>query len=233
MKIRNWFWGIFFMLSAVFVIVSQTVGFGQFGFWSIAATVFLVALLIHSLAELNYFGIFLPVAFLYKIYCAVFLLPDISIWKLLLAAVLASIGFEMIFHKHHKWGSCLHENYKDYKHISETVDDNHPSAKSSFGASSQYLHGDSIESGEFISSFGALEIYFDQAHLNPSGAEIYLDCNFGAIKLYVPKDWPVRDNIHVGLGAVDNTRIAPPDNSLPTLTLVGNTKFGAVEIHYI
>lgn len=233
MKSRNWFWGLFFLLAAVFIIVSQTIGLGQIGFWSIAATVLFVALLIHSLVELNYFGIFLPIVFLYKIYANTFHFPDISIWLLLLAAVLASIGCEMLFHRHHKWSCCWHGDHHEFKHISESSDDNHPSVKVSFSASSQYLHGDSIESGEFISSFGALEVYFDQAHLSPSGAEIYIDSSFGAVKLYVPRAWPVRDSIRASLGAVDNTRVSQPDTSLPVLTLTGDVKFGAVEIHYI
>ena len=37
MKNRNWFWGFFFLLSAVFVIASQIGSFGQIGFISILA----------------------------------------------------------------------------------------------------------------------------------------------------------------------------------------------------
>lgn len=233
MKHRNWFWGLFFLLAAVFVVGSITGAFVHVGFWSIAATVLLAGVFIHSVIDLNYFGIFVPLVFLYKIYCNILSWKDVSIWELLLAAVLASIGFEILFHKHHHWKGHSCGDASKYSHITERNDDNHPYAKVSFGASSQYLHGDCIENGEFNCSFGAMEVFFDQALLSPSGAEIFLDCSFGAIKFFVPRLWQVKDNIHASLGAVDNDRIAQPDLNAPVLTLSGSVQCGAVEIHYV
>jgi hypothetical protein len=79
-----------------------------------------------------------------------------------------------------------------------------------------------------------LEVYFDQATLDPNGAEIYLDCSFGAIKLYIPKHWQVIDSIHASLGGVENnTRLAKPAENAPKLTLTGNVSLGGIEIQYI
>lgn len=233
MKNKNWFWGIIFLLAAVFVVGNITGAFVNIGFWSIAATVLLAAIMISSIIYLNYFGIFVPAVFLYKIYWQALNWPDVSIWGLLLAAVLASVGFEILFHKRHRWNCCPHGDYHKYNRISESSDDNHPYAKVSFGASSQYLHGNCIESGEFTSSFGELDVYFDQAMLSPSGAEVFFDCSFGAIKIFVPRLWQVKDNIRASLGAVQNDRTAQPDPNAPVLTLSGNVQFGAIEIHYV
>ena len=231
MKSRNWFWGIFFLLSAVFVIASQTGSFVQIGVISILATVLLAALAIQSLIYRNYFGIFLSLAFLYMIYRYPLGLPEISLWLLLVSAVLAGIGFSFIFHSHPPKMVYTH----GMEHFtSESIDDNNPYAKVNFGSSSKYLHADCLKSGQFFVSFGALEVFFDQAQLSPDGAELFFDCSFGAIKLFVPKHWKVRDNLRASLGAVENdTRLAQPGENAPQLTLTGNVQLGAVEIHYI
>lgn len=256
MKNRNWFWGIFFLLSALFVIGIQLNSFVEIGFISILATIFLISIMIDSIIRCNFFGIFVPIAFLYDIYSKPLNLVDISIWLLLLSAVLASIGFSIIFKKHPKdW--AYHGNYV-YKHskgndqvnqfgsvtengqvnqfntTTENMDDNNPYAKVSFGSASKYLHGNAIKSGQFIVSFGSMEVYFDQAQLDPEGADIFLDCSFGAIQLYVPRNWRVRDNIHATLGGVDNeAKFARTDDNSPILNLNGNVSFSGVEIHYI
>ena len=62
MKHNNWFWGIFFVLAAIFVIATQVTSFTVIGFWSIAATVLLAAIFVQSLIKLNFFGVFLSLA---------------------------------------------------------------------------------------------------------------------------------------------------------------------------
>ncbi len=234
MKNRNWFWGIFFILAAVFVIASQTGAFGQIGIMTILATVLLITLMIQSIFKRNFFGGFLSLALLYIIYRQPLHLIAISPWLLILAAIFASIGFSFFFRSHpHKMFHC-HSDCERFTETVENIDDNNPYAKVSFGASSKYLHADCLQSGQFFVSFGALEIFFDQAQLSPEGAEIFLDCSFGAIKLYIPKHWQVIDHLHTSLGGIDNDiRLTHPDENAPQLTLKGNVQLGGVEVHYI
>lgn len=235
MKSRNWFWGLFFLLAAVFVIASQIGSFGQIGILSILATVLIAAIIIHSALERNFFGVFMPFAFLYLIYRQPLHLVEINLWLLLLSALLASIGFSFLFrsHPHHPW-ACSHDGGDQFVPTSESIDDNNPYAKVSFGASSKYLHGDCLKSGQFASSFGSLDVFFDQAQLSPDGAEIFLDASFGTIKLYIPKHWKVIDSVRASLGAVENdARLNQPSENAPRLILTGNVQFGSIEIHYI
>lgn len=242
MKSSKWFWGIFFLAAAAFVVATQIVPaqaglFAQIGFWSIAASVLLAAVLIHSLIDLNFFGVFVPAALLYSIYQKPLNLQYLDIWLLLFTAVLASIGFSIIFHKHHH--HC-HEHWHDghwdehFTDTSENLDGNTPCAKVSFGSSSKYLHGDSVTKGEFVSSFGTLEVYFDQAMLAPEGAEVYVEANFGTIKLFIPRVWRVVNHVHSSFGDVKNmSRNNQPLENAPVLKLSGNAHFGSVELYYI
>lgn len=246
MKNRNWFWGFFFLLAAIFVIASQIGSFGQIGVLSIAATVLLAALCIHSAIERNFFGIFIPLALLYMIYQQPLHLIQISIWLLLLASILASIGFSIIFlsHTHHShshidtflsddWHGS-HDGTECFNQTPENINDNNPCIKVSFGSSSKYLHADCLKSGQFSVSFGELAVFFDRTLLNPDGAEIFLDCSFGDIKLFVPRNWLVIDHIRTGLGSVENDgRMSHPDENAPRLTLTGHVQLGDISIHYI
>jgi len=235
MKSKNWFWGLFFLLAAVFVIASQIGSFGQIGIISILATVLLVALLIHSVMNRNFFGVFLPLALLYWIYQQPFQLMPISPWLLLLSAVLASIGFSCIFRTYpKKWVHCHQGDTERFTQTTENIDDNNPYAKVSFGSSSKYLHADCLKGGQFYSSFGSLEVYFDQAQLSPDGTEIFVDCSFGDIELFIPRNWRVIDNIRTSLGSVENdVRVSNLEKDAPELTITGNVSFGSIEIHYI
>jgi hypothetical protein len=55
MKNKNWFWGILFLLAAVFVIASQFNFFMEIGVLSIIAAVLLAAILVDSLIRLHFF----------------------------------------------------------------------------------------------------------------------------------------------------------------------------------
>lgn len=234
MRNKNWFWGFFFLLSAVFVIAGEIGSFGDIGIMSLLATVFLLALVIKGLFSLSFFEIFVPLAFLYMIYWKPLELTYISPWLLVLSAVMISIGFSLLFGRPSKKVAVSHEETKHCSPVIENIDNNNPYTKVTFSSSSIYLHSECLQGGQFISSFGALEVYFDQAQLSLDGAKIFLDCNLSSIKLYIPRHWHVVDNIHSTLGDVNNdNRHAKPSENAPQLTLVGKVFMGSIEIHYI
>ena len=235
MKHKNWFWGTFFLAAAIFVIACQVGAFVQIGFWSIAATVLLAAAFVGSLVGLNFFGAFISLALLYQIYQQPLHLIEISFWLLLLAAVLASMGFSMIFHSHRHYCGInnWHHRWDNRDNPEENIDGNDIFVKSSFSESCKYLHADSLKKARLSSSFGKLSAYFDQVQLSPEGAEANVDVNFGEMSLFLSKNWRVIDKVHTGLGAVNNDIRNMPPTDAPTLTLTGSVSFGSLEIHYI
>ncbi len=52
------------------------------------------------------------------------------------------------------------------------------------------------------------------------------------MELYIPKDWTVRDNLRVAMGAVEYKN-EPQEDPDKIITLVGNLSLGAVEIYYV
>ena len=236
MKHRNWFWGIFFLAAAVFVIACQIGAFVHVGFWSIGATVLLAAVFIGSLMDLNFFGMLVPLALLYWIYQVPLHLAEISIWLLLLTAVLASMGLSMIFHPHHHhhWKDWDRDHCGEWNTPTERIEGNDIFVKTSFSEACKYLHSDSLKSAHLSSSFGKLSVYFDQVRLSPEGAEASVDVSFGTMCLYLPREWRVEDRIHTGAGTVNSDhRVTQPDADAPVLTLSGSVSFGSLEIHYV
>ncbi len=244
MKHRNWFWGLFFLAAAVFIVASPTGMFGQIGVVSLLVSILLVAVIAKSLQERNFFGVFVPVALLYLIYRQPMAWPFISPWLLIAAALFATVGCSLIFcngrfHRHgkwesHKWEHDCPQGENNFSTSTQTMDDNHPRARVSFGAAVKYLHADQLENAEFSVSFGAMEVYFDQAQLAANRAEVWVECSFGALKLYVPRHWRVVDELHTSLGGVDNhVRHAAPGEDAPVLILKGHVQFSGVEIWYV
>ncbi len=232
MKGKNIFWGLFLLISAALIIASQVTSFGTISAVSILATVFLAAIIISSVARMEFFGMFVPMAFLYMIYNEPLDLPFIRPVILVVSAVLVSVGCSLIFKKRRKKNTYVNNSY--YSKMNESVNDNNPTVKSSMGSSSKYLRADSLQGGQLTVSFGELSVYFDQVRLNQAGAEIFVDCNLGSLKLYIPRHWNVVDKIGATLGAVqNNTGQAQPVLTEPLLTLSGNVKLGSVEINYI
>jgi len=238
MKHRNWFWGIFFLAAGFFVVASQVGGFVHLGFWSIVATVLLVAVFIGSLMSINFFGVFASAALLYAIYQGPFEWPLVSVWLLLLTAVLISTGLSIIFHGrfHQHWAKRKYckENWGSHCSTEEYVNGDDVSISESFNEVSKYLHAECLRQAHIASSFGKLNVYFDGVKLSPDGAEVYVDVSFGKIEIYLPREWRVIDQVHTSAGAVtNNLRSNGLSADAPTLTLKGRVSFGNLEIRYV
>jgi len=230
-KARNIFWGIFFIAATIFLIASQLGSFIEIGFWSLFATVILVAIIIQSAIYRAWWGIFISAALVYLIYQAPLALPYISPWILIIGSIFLSIGFHFLFKPKNKYAEYANMHINNQS--TGTDDDNNPIINVNFGNTVRYLRSDCLKSGTFTAHFGNLEVYFDQARLDPEGAEIYVDCNFGAIKLFVPRTWLVIDKVHSGMGGVSTKNHPQLEANPPTLTITGSINMGGLEIMYI
>lgn len=242
MKHRDWFWGIFLLVAGIFIIASQFGAFLHVGLWTLVVTVLLAAAFIWSLPELNFFGIFVPLALLYLVYQRPLHLPIMQAWPLLLGTVLLAIGCNVIIpgRFHHRWHGrhCKHGdgdgNASRYAETRENTTGNDVFIRSRFTETSKYLHSDSLKNVDLSSSFGSLRVYFDQARLSPDGADISVMVSCGDMILYFPRGWRVVDDIQVSLGAVNtDTRTDEPDPDAPTVRLTGSVSLGDVKIHFI
>nr|MDD6335576.1 hypothetical protein [bacterium] len=236
-RYRTWLWGTYFLLAAVLVIASQFGSFAQVGFWTLLATVLLVALFIQSILDMQAFGMLISLAVLYMIYQKPLHFHYINPWLLLLAAALAGIGLNILLHPRCKWKKVkqVHNGtVRPPMKAEEGGDDNHPYARVSFNQADRHLTADNLEEGQFSASFGQLQVYCNQVSLSPNGANLYLECSFGNMILYLPAGWRVVDQISTAFGSVKmGSRAAQPEGDAPQVTLHGSVHFGEIEVRFV
>jgi len=234
---KFWFsrliWGTFLLLAAVFVLVNQLNGFVNIGVGSVIAAILSIAIIVQCIAHLRFAPLPIPLAVLYAIFQTPLGLPIIQTWALIMVSILTSLGLAILFPRKSNRikFKYMHEG-KPGKHTRPENGDNNnnPCVSVNFGAVSRRLHAQSLETARLQCNFGAMEVFFDQVKLSPNGAEIALDCSFGAIQLFVPKHWRVIDKLNCTLGGVEvNKHFAAAENA-PVLTLIGSVSLGGVEV---
>ncbi len=241
MKNRNWFWGVLMLLCGVLVIATQFKMFAAFNMWNILLSIVLGAVAVKSVIDRNFFGVFPPLALIYIVLQKPLGLFYISPFTLLLSAFLLSLGMSALIRPRPKY-YCNDGQQQPYSHggmrpstqADDNQNDNNSYVRVSFGALSKYLHADCFQNGQFSSNFGVLEVYFDQVRLSPQGAQVYLNSSFGGIKLYIPRNWNVLEELSSTAADVkNNAHLAQPDPTLPVFRITGSVNFGEIEINYI
>ena len=228
MKNKNLFWGLYLILAAVILVFAQLNWFEGKELFKIAVFILLMPVIIKSALHLMFGGIFFPLA----IVMIVLNITNLSIWVILLSALLLTIGCHLIFgngnvmfgvHTSGTNGGASEGNFTDTDGvINYSV---------SFGESIKYVSSENFKRADLRCSFGDLTVYFDNAKVGPEGAEIYVDVSFGAIELYVPRNWKIINCANVFLAGVDERGRADSDGV--SVKLLGNVSFAGVEIRYI
>ncbi len=235
MKKGNIFWGLFFLLGGVFLILGKFDLFDGFSYWTLFVTILLVAWLVRSIRYREFFGITFPIAFLCILYDDFLGIERLTPWPVLGAAAFVSIGLSILFKDNwHGNGSCYverphHPNGKDSSY--EEVSDNQFTFSTSFSSSVKYVKSDDFTSARINCSFGEMKVYFDDAMIQSGDATIRLDVSFGGVELYIPKTWTVINHASAAFGAIDEKN-RNASAGTPVVTLTGSVSFGGVSIIY-
>ena len=97
MKGKKIFWGIFFILAAVLVVISKLGIVPDIGVFTILVTAVLACTLIEGVRHLNFFEILFSIAFLCIVYDKPLGIEALTPWTVLAAALFGSIGLSMLF----------------------------------------------------------------------------------------------------------------------------------------
>jgi len=229
MKKEKVFWGMFFILAGIFLIISRLGYFTDINIFSLILTIFLVACMVKSLRHLSFAGILFPAAILCIIYAKPLGITAITPWPVLGAALFGSIGLSIIFHKSHHY---VHYKEDEYSEVIDQQDGNSFKFETSFGSSIKYVNADDFKYADLDCSFGAMKIYFDHAMIQNGNAVINLDISFAGVELFIPKTWNVINKANVSFGAIEEKTRNQTDGS-PVVTLTGEVSFSGVTIYYV
>ena len=179
-------------------------------------------------------GIFFPLALLGIIYAEPLGITSLVPWPILSTALLLTIGFSIIFHKHHKWHTkfITTGNTENFGEVINEEDDSTVSLHVNFGSSIKYVNSKDFKKGEFTCHFGALKVYFDNTVLHEGSATVEIDISFGGMELYIPKNWKVVQGVNMSLGGIEEKNRNMPDGN-NTLTLNGKCSLAGIEIIYV
>lgn len=238
MKFKNWFWGLFFIIAAILVIVNQLGYLTGFNIFTLVASIFLIAIMLQSATHLNFAGILFPFAILGILFAEPLGIQNLVPWPILIAALFGTIGLSIIFSKsikkmHSNFEHTCHSscNKEHFEQIIDTPDESTVSCKVTFGSAIKYVNAQDFQKGFFECSFGAIKIYFDHANIVQQEAEIYLDVSFGGVELYIPKNWKIVDNLNTSLAGIDYE--GRPGSTDKIITLNGKISFSGVTVIYV
>lgn len=231
MKKERIFWGVFFIVGAVAVVVSRLGFLGELSLWTVFFTVFLAAALIKGVIHRNAWGILFSVAFLCILYAKPLGITAITPWTILGAALLGSIGCSILFHPWKRWCPHHHKHHhSDFE--TETIEGESINLKTSFSGSIKYINSDDFKTAFLDCSFGSMKVYFDNAVIRGGRATVTVDASFCGIELFIPKEWKVENLLSASFGGVEEKNKNVSDG-VPVLRLTGSVSFSGVTIIYI
>ena len=227
------FWGMLFILAATYMIVGKMGILPDISIFTILLTIFLVGVMLKGIRKVNFSEILFPLAFLCILYDDQLGITALTPWTVLGAALLGSIGLGMIF----KSNKGVHVEFGNHAGRNANVTAEQGTGESvnfenNFGEAIRYINSDNFRSGEFENNFGSMSIYFDNAIIQDESAFVRVECNFGEMQLFIPKEWKVENYLGHSFGEV-RERGYCEGTSTSTLILEGEANFGEIVIHYI
>lgn len=235
MKLRNnsgkILWGLFFILAAVYIVVSKLWLMPEVSVLSVLLTVFFVWLFLQGIRKINFWEILFSIAFICILYDDQLGITAITPWTVLGAALLGSIGLSLIFKKKGNHKSFITIN-SDSDSDEESYSGEEINIENNFGTAIKYVNSDNFCKAKVENNFGALTVYFDNAVIQSGKAKITVENSFGETNLYIPKEWKTENAIGQSFGNV-KTYGTCEGTSSNTLKLKGEASFGEIGIHFI
>ena len=242
---KNYFWGVFLILAGAYLVVSQMGYLPGVGPFTLIFTIVCLAVLVSSVLHLSFGGILFPLAFIGIMYDHPLGITAITPWTILLAALLGTIGLNLLFGrfkkkhwhkhcKHHKgyWNVEMNSDGRSGDGSNENLDGEWVYIRSSFSSVIRYVTSENLQSATIEASFGAAQIYFDNAQIPSGQATVNIDSKFAGVELYVPHNWQVINHVASSFGAVDEENRRTGEWTA-TLMLEGSNSFGGITIIYV
>lgn len=234
---KNIFWGLLFILGAIFIIVNKLGYFQDINVLTVVFTIILAGVLIDSILRRSFGGILFSLAFLCILYDKTLGIETLTPWPVLVAALCGTIGLNMIFkEKKRSWNSeKMHRGWdkEKYKEVIDEESDEWVRCEVSFSSTTKYINSTSFRKADLECSFGNMNVYFDNAILGGGSALVNVEVSFGDMKLYIPKTWKVVMNLDNSFGGCKEYGSCAANSEENVLMLSGEVSFGALEIYYI
>ena len=226
-------WGLFFILAAVYVVVSKLWIMPEISVFSVLLTVFFIWLFLNGIRNVNFWEILFSIAFICIIYDDWLGITALTPWTVLGAALLGSIGLSLIFKKKSGHSPSISFEFdsdsdnEDGKYIGENI-----KIDNNFGTAIKYVNSECLTKVVLcFPFFRNVKICFAKAIVNFDFCTSGLDN--GIIKVYGKRTKAIIHIRHTEvIGSVKIHGVCE-GSSNNTLKLKGETSFGEINIYYI
>lgn len=225
----NVFWGILFLLGAAAFLVNKLGFFEGIGFWPILFTIGLTGFFINGLVKRSFGQMLFSLAFLVIVNDEFLKLEAITPWPVLGAALLGTIGLNLLFPKFGRTKSFKLIAGGEHR-AGDTVSEKSCFYENAFSSVVKYVVGE-ISQVYVDNAFGAMEVYFTDATLKEHTAKVHVDSAFGKVTLYVPRGWKVVNNTTQAFCGAGYSDFGNDFQGEDTLYISGEIAFGTLVIH--
>lgn len=232
---KRYFWGVFLVLAGAYLVVSNLGFMPSVGVFSILFTIACIAIIVGSIPKMEFGGIFFPLAIIGIIYDKQLHIESLTPWTILVVALLATIGFSLLFSPAKKKMKRRHHNAEHHGFDgieAEEVNGQKIHLRSNFGGLIRYITSDDLQYVHINNSFSGAKVYLDGAQVPSGNVTVEMESKFCGTEIYIPKNWKVVNQVQASFGSVDIKGNAN-DMTNVTLTLMGSISFGGLEIHYV
>lgn len=231
MKKKSIFWGIIFILLAVYLIVNSMDLFPKLPVFSILITLVLVYIMVMGIRKLNFTEILIPLALIGWQYDDYLGITELTPWPLLGAAILLAIGLDMIFRNVRK-EKRIEGHVVFNGRIDSSVDGSVININSTFAGNNKYINSDHFSTANIDTSFGQCNVYFDNAIMDNNHCVINVDNSFGETNLYLPHTWRVSIDRDCAFGDVKIHGVGSNDMDAPFAQVNADVAFGEINIYF-
>ncbi|WP_124098134.1 hypothetical protein [Ruminococcus sp. Marseille-P6503] len=238
MKNRSFFWGTFFILAAALIILNALDLLIGVSLVSLIITLLLIPLIVKSVRYASFSGILFPLAVIAILFSEQLGIEKLTPWPVLGIALFLSIGLSLLFPKKYKW----YKKYNDAHVIpanefgsgnSEVSDGSEINIEAKFSGCIRYINSDCLKKVNVNSRFAGVKLYFDNAVIDGSSAELDLNTDFAGVVIYVPKTWTVINKVDFSMGGMEEKGVRIQGGEEKTLIVKGRISFGGLTVHYI
>lgn len=231
MKKDNVFWGVILILAAVYIIINSLGFMPDVSVVRLGVAVICGVVFFKSLAGLEFGGMLFSLAVLLILFDEQLGITALTPWPVLMAALLGSIGLNMIFGSHVMEKKKSNYGKTEYKEA-DYVSGDEIRIGGMFGAFKKTISSDDFTRASVNCRFGGMEISFDDAVIQGGQAVVQLDISFSGVEFYIPQSWKVENHTEGKFGGFHEHR-SHSSNEGPTIVFEGNVTFSGVEIYRI
>lgn len=221
--------------------------FAGVGTWGIIISIIMIVVIVNSIIDLSFGGIFFPAAIICIIFDEALGITAITPWIVLIAALLLTIACDKLFPGSHRW--FWHNHRNDDVNININLSDNDDDSvveksndtgdqgfvlhQITMGSSTKYVSSKNLRRAKLNCSFGELTVFFDKAIAAEDTVVIDCSVSFGDLVLFLPREWTVVNHTSCSFADCNDIASGIPGEGNVTCIINGSASFGEIKIQKI